>query len=215
MIKVVPPALSLCLAFACSAMAHAAQFCSGIDDANPNAMMTGRIIGAGAAHFLAAVPSDCKPEEKGCPGYGHPFVRPGGRLAVWQSAEGLVCAEAATGGGSGRRFGWLPKARVQVDARPDPVPSRWWLGKWNFYTNSIVINRKGRALHARGEATSGRPDNPRFADFEGDATPKAGSVTFSEGRCIVKLTPFGAFLAVTDNGTCGPMTRLSGFYSRR
>jgi hypothetical protein len=200
--------------------AGAASFCNGVYSDDPVAMKLAHVVGH-PPWLLMATPSDCRPNENGC---RWPLtLAPGTLVTTFQSAEGLVCVEAAPDGGR-RRWGWLPEGNIQADQEQSPVSSKWWVGQWAGQGyNEISISREGGKLHGEGYAESGPHDNPRFGGFDGLGASSNGEVNFQEddggdedsgSGCHVRVVRFGSQIAVMDNNKCGAMTRVSGFYRR-
>jgi hypothetical protein len=176
---------------------------------------TARVVGAkgSRAYFHGDEDEDC-PSAK-C--RKKAYLIPGDKVIVSRSLGDWLCAWYQPSKG-GETVGWIPAHRLSVAETLKSLPSAW-LGKWEFYYQTLDIGRDARTGLLRVEGVAlwkGFGDNIHTGAVSGAARPEGNVLVVEEDICRVNLRLVGAYLVVTDNSDCGGMNvRFDGVYRKK
>jgi hypothetical protein len=160
-------------------------------------------------------------DEEGCPGpqcRTKAYVIPGDEVVVSKSFGDWLCAWYQPSKGS-ETVGWIPAHQLSLNETPKTPPPSAWLGRWEFYRQTLDVKRDARTglLRVEGEAFwKGLGDNIHTGVVNGAARPEGNVLVVEEDICRVTLRLVGAYLVVSDNSDCGGMNvRFDGVYRKK
>lgn len=192
------------------------HFCrNGTFPSDSTEFRTARVVGAkgSRAYFHG--------DEEGCPGpkcRTKAYVIPGDELIVSRSFGDWLCAWYQPSKGS-ETVGWIPSHQLSVAETLESPPQSAWLGRWEFYYQTLDISRDAKTglLRVEGEAFwKGLGDNIHMGAVNGNARPEGNLLVVEDDICRVTLRLVGASLVVTDNSDCGGVNvRFDGVYRKK
>ena len=193
------------------------NFCrNGAFPADSTEFRTARVVGAkgSRAYFHGD-------EEESCPSAKcrtKAYVVPGDEVLVSKSFGDWLCAWYQPPKG-GETVGWIPSDQLSVTETLKSPPQSAWLGKWEYYQQTLDISRDARTGLLRVEGVAiwkGFGDNVHTGAVGGAARPEGNVLVVEEDICRVTLRLVGASLVVTDNSDCGGMNvRFDGVYRKK
>ncbi len=163
------------------------------------------------------------------------FVVAGDEVLIDLADGPFLCATFKSAGGMETR-GLLPRQAVQLSP-PETATTAKWDGKWRRDREAeIVLKSKGDVVSVSGNATWGGGDPARVkrgavntGELDGEGKPRGQILAIgydpvrsdlpapdaATDGCAARLSLYGRYLVVADNGGCGGMNvTFSGLYVR-
>jgi len=161
---------------------------------------------------------------RSCSGSSCPVVKPGDRVLLSTTRDGLRCAWHPLPDRD--EIGWLPASALRATTERQPRIEDW-IGAWTPVdggpTIRIVRDEDGGSLRVTGDARwTGAPvakyDGERVVHlgfFAGSAVPATNLLEIEDAGCHVRMQWVGGYLVAADNAGCGGANvRFDGVYRR-
>ena len=166
-------------------------------------------------------------DEKDCPNGKNcrqkSYLIPNDEIIVSRTFGNFACSWFQPKKGS-ETVGWIAVNNSQFVEANENFDGKNWLGKWNYYDNSIEINKSEKTAFYKitGNAFwKGLGDNIHIGELDGEAKPqgnllKIGENSIDEYECGVTLRLVGKYLIAFDNFNCGGANvTFSGVYIKQ